>query len=186
MKKDFLDKLILSEGCHCLLAQLCLTLCDYINCIVRQAPLSKGFSRQEYWSGLSFPSPGGSSWHRDQTWLSVSSALQVDSLPLSHLGSLKLVLTNSRLEVEKAYTNNTTFHQTRSVNIWLHHYHLHLTTLIGPCHSFVQQIFIKQFTLYPLQFKVIMSIFSSMIAAFVNNHSGGFCDSILYLLWHSS
>ena len=23
-----------------------------------QAPLSKGFSRQEYWSGLSFPSPG--------------------------------------------------------------------------------------------------------------------------------
>ena len=23
-----------------------------------QAPLSKGFPRQEYWSGLSFPSPG--------------------------------------------------------------------------------------------------------------------------------
>ena len=27
----------------------------------RQAPLSMGFSRQEYWSGLSFPSPGESS-----------------------------------------------------------------------------------------------------------------------------
>ena len=26
--------------------------------IVRQAPLSMGFSRQEYWSGLPFPSPG--------------------------------------------------------------------------------------------------------------------------------
>ena len=26
--------------------------------IARQAPLSMGFSRQEYWSGLSFPSPG--------------------------------------------------------------------------------------------------------------------------------
>ena len=26
--------------------------------IVRQAPLSKGFSRQEYWSGLSCPPPG--------------------------------------------------------------------------------------------------------------------------------
>ena len=26
--------------------------------IVRQAPLSMGFSRQEYWSGLLFPSPG--------------------------------------------------------------------------------------------------------------------------------
>ena len=26
--------------------------------IARQAPLSMGFSRQEYWSGLAFPSPG--------------------------------------------------------------------------------------------------------------------------------
>ena len=27
--------------------------------VAHQAPLSMGFSRQEYWSGLSFPSPGG-------------------------------------------------------------------------------------------------------------------------------
>ena len=26
--------------------------------VARQAPLSMGFSRQEYWSGLPFPSPG--------------------------------------------------------------------------------------------------------------------------------
>ena len=26
--------------------------------IARQAPLSMGFSQQEYWSGLPFPSPG--------------------------------------------------------------------------------------------------------------------------------
>ena len=26
--------------------------------VARQAPLSMGFSRQEYWSGLSFSSPG--------------------------------------------------------------------------------------------------------------------------------
>ena len=26
--------------------------------VVRQAPLSMGFSRQEYWSGVQFPSPG--------------------------------------------------------------------------------------------------------------------------------
>ena len=26
--------------------------------LARQAPLSTGFSRQEYWSGLSFPAPG--------------------------------------------------------------------------------------------------------------------------------
>ena len=25
--------------------------------VARQAPLPRGFSRQEYWSGLSFPSP---------------------------------------------------------------------------------------------------------------------------------
>ena len=26
--------------------------------VARQAPLSMGFTRQEYWSGLPFPSPG--------------------------------------------------------------------------------------------------------------------------------
>ena len=28
------------------------------NGLARQAPLSMGFSRQEYWGGLPFPSPG--------------------------------------------------------------------------------------------------------------------------------
>ena len=39
-------------------SQLRLTLCDpwTVACL---APLSKGFSRQEHWSGLPFPSPGG-------------------------------------------------------------------------------------------------------------------------------
>ena len=32
-----------------------------------QAPLFLGFPRQEYWSGLPFPSPGESSWPRDWT-----------------------------------------------------------------------------------------------------------------------
>ena len=31
-----------------------LTLCDPMDC----SPLSMGFSRQEYWSGLPFPPPG--------------------------------------------------------------------------------------------------------------------------------
>ena len=35
--------------------QSCLTLCDPID---GQAPLSMGFSRQEYWSGLPCPPPG--------------------------------------------------------------------------------------------------------------------------------
>ena len=35
-----------------------------------QAPLSMGFSRQEYWSGLPVPSPGESSRPRNQTQVS--------------------------------------------------------------------------------------------------------------------
>ena len=42
-----------------------------------QAPLSMGFSRQEYWSGLPFPSPGDLSNPGIEP---KSSALQVDSL----------------------------------------------------------------------------------------------------------
>ena len=37
--------------------QSCLILCDPMDCTL-QAPLSMGFHRQEYWSGLPFPSPG--------------------------------------------------------------------------------------------------------------------------------
>ena len=39
-------------------AQLCPILCDPMESSLHQAPLSIGFSRQEYWSGLPFPSPG--------------------------------------------------------------------------------------------------------------------------------
>ena len=54
--------------------------------VTRQAPLSMRFPRQEYWSGLPFPSPGDLSNPGTQP---ASPALQADSLPLSHLGSPK-------------------------------------------------------------------------------------------------
>ena len=38
--------------------QSCPTLCDLMNCKACQAPLSMGFSRQGYWSGLPWPPPG--------------------------------------------------------------------------------------------------------------------------------
>ena len=41
-----------------LATQLCSTLCYLVNYIACQAPLSMEFSRQDYWSGLPFPSPG--------------------------------------------------------------------------------------------------------------------------------
>ena len=52
--------------------------------VAHQAPLSTGFSRQEYWSGLPFPTPGDQA---NPGIKSVASALKADSLPVSHLGS---------------------------------------------------------------------------------------------------
>ena len=49
-----------------------------------QAPLSRGFSRQEDWSGLSFSPPGDLSDPGTELASSVAPALQMESLPLSH------------------------------------------------------------------------------------------------------
>ena len=46
--------------------------------IACQVPLSKGFSRQEYWNGLPFPSPGD---FPDPRIEPRCPALQADSLP---------------------------------------------------------------------------------------------------------
>ena len=51
--------------------------------VVLHAPQSMGFSRQEYWSGLPYPPPGDLPNPGTE---SSSSALQADSLPLSHKG----------------------------------------------------------------------------------------------------
>ena len=52
--------------------------------VAHQAPLSMGFLRQEYWKGLPFPSAADLP---DPGIEPVSPELQVDSLPLSHLGT---------------------------------------------------------------------------------------------------
>ena len=56
------------------LVRLFATLCT----VACQAPLSIGFSKQEYWSGLPFPSPGDLP---DSGIKPGSPALQTDSLP---------------------------------------------------------------------------------------------------------
>ena len=43
---------------YCLIAQQCPTLLQTLWTAACQAPLSMGFSRQKYWSGISFPSSG--------------------------------------------------------------------------------------------------------------------------------
>ena len=60
-----------------LVAKLCPTL-ETPWTVTRQAPLSMGFSRQEYWSGLLFPSPGNLPHPGIEPG---SPALQVDFLP---------------------------------------------------------------------------------------------------------
>ena len=52
--------------------------------VAHQAPLSMGFSKQEYWSALPFPSPGDLP---DPGIKLGSLTLEADSLPLSHQGS---------------------------------------------------------------------------------------------------
>ena len=54
--------------------------------VAHQASLSMGFSRQEYWGGLPFPSPGE---FPDPGIEPRSPALQVDSLPSEPLGKLQ-------------------------------------------------------------------------------------------------
>ena len=47
----------ISNSSSCSVTKSCQTLCNLWT-IACQAPLSMGFSRQEYWSGLPFPPPG--------------------------------------------------------------------------------------------------------------------------------
>ena len=60
-----------------LVAKLCPTLAIPWT-VACQAPLSMGFSRQEYWSGLPFPSPGDRPNPGNEPG---SPALQADGLP---------------------------------------------------------------------------------------------------------
>ena len=64
----------------CLFTQLCPTPCD-LWIAACQAPLSMGFFRQEYWSGLPFPPPGDLPHSGIEPMSPVFPALQVGSLP---------------------------------------------------------------------------------------------------------
>ena len=71
-----------------LVAQSCLTLMDYT---AHQALLSMELSRQEYCSGLPFPSPGdfpNPGIKPGFAALPVSPALQADSLPAESAGAI--------------------------------------------------------------------------------------------------
>ena len=73
-------------GCVCVCVCVCVCMSRSVlsnsfvtpGTVALQAPLSMGFSRQEYWSGLPCPSPGNLP---DSEIKPMSPALQVDSLP---------------------------------------------------------------------------------------------------------
>ena len=91
-----------------LVAQSCLTATSWT--IAHQAPLSMGFSRQEYWSGLPFPSPGDLSDHGLNPcllhWRQIS-------YHLSHQGSPKPVA------ISKAKQESNFFPQLMAVELLL-------------------------------------------------------------------
>ena len=82
--------------------------------VAHQAPLSMGFFRQEYWSGLLFPSPGDLS---DPGTEPRSPALQADSLPSEPLGKVESAntmifsgsLKYSRLSLSVLYSQQSFF-----------------------------------------------------------------------------
>ena len=77
--------------CVCSVAQSCPILCDPHGLGPPQAPLSMGFSRQEYWSVFPFPTPEDLPNPGTEPASLVSLVLEggffIDSLPLHHLES---------------------------------------------------------------------------------------------------
>ena len=74
------SNICLNAAAVSLVTKLCLTLCNSMD---GNPPLSVGFPREEYWTGLTFPSLGDLPIARIEP---VCPAWQADSLSLSHLG----------------------------------------------------------------------------------------------------
>ena len=91
----YLNNKMLKEFCSlsmhvCVLSRVQLFVIPYT--IARQAPLSMGFSRQEYWSGLLFPSPGIFLSQGLNSHLLLLLHWQTDSLLLHHILRVHMML----------------------------------------------------------------------------------------------
>ena len=91
-----------------LVAKPSATLCDPMTA-AHQAPLSMGFPRQEYWSGLPFPSPEDLS---NQGWNPHLLHWQVDALPLIQQGSPASMLTLKKKDTWKTLNHISLCHPT--------------------------------------------------------------------------
>ena len=73
--------------CACVHALSCTQIFATPWTVAQESPQSMGFSRQEYWNGLLFPTPGDLPNPGTEPVSPASPALQADSLLLSHWGS---------------------------------------------------------------------------------------------------
>ena len=108
-------KLPTSAGGGGLVAKSCLTLVTPWT-VACQAPLSMGFSRQEYWSGLPFPSPGDLP---DPGIEPASPALQADSYQLSYEGSPSSVRSLKKQESSKKKSTSALLSMPKSLTVWI-------------------------------------------------------------------
>ena len=84
------SKMSLSSVCMLSLSRVQLSVTP--RTVAHQAPLSMGFSRQEYWNGPPCPPPGDLPHPGTEPTSLHLLHCQEDSLPLSHLGSPEFVL----------------------------------------------------------------------------------------------
>ena len=100
-----------------------------------QAPLSMGFSRQEYWSGLPYPPPGDLSHPGIEPTFPVTSAVQADSLTTKLPGQPLLMHTQLLFSVSFAPFLSST----RPYNVWSLLLHLRFS-LLYLNHNFIYTI----------------------------------------------
>ena len=87
----------------CVCVYVCVCVCVCVMCThTHQDPLSMGFPRQDYWSGMPFPSPGDPP---DPGIKPVSITLQADSLS-SELPNYGINGTGTIMHMEKSKLNS--------------------------------------------------------------------------------
>ena len=131
------------------LLQSCLTLGNPWT-LDHQVPLSMVFSRQEYWSGLSFPSPGDLP---EPGMEHIAPILQADDLPLNHRGS------SYKLVVFRNFKVYTDFHSKQCCQP-----NPHIVNLSYQVHQFVRTKYI-QFALL-----ATLHLYIFVILSYAANH----------------
>jgi len=86
--------------------------------VAHQAPVSMGFSRQEYWSGVAMTSSRGSSQPRDWTCISCLLHWLVGSLPVVPLGSPFLMISSTYSWLTKLPCKASRVHTSFQELVW--------------------------------------------------------------------